>query len=179
MQLPDRTAEYQQRDLHAEGVWGHASKPRYGGVIFNERGEVLLREPLNHFDGYVWTFPKGAANPREHPADAATREVFEETGSHPRIVGHLESGFTGGRVGSTNFYYVTVTSTDQLDGSALRRNRETANVRWATHDEARQFISQTTNWGGKRPGPTDPRCRVCGIQPLDRCATLTVLCRSC
>src|SRR5580693_1755442 len=31
----------------------------YGGVLVNQNGEFLLREPTDHFDGYHWTFPKG------------------------------------------------------------------------------------------------------------------------
>jgi|SRR5579862_286815 len=149
MELPDRTAEYRQRDLQAEGIWVHASKPRYGGVVFNDGGEVLLREPLNHFTGYVWTFPKGAGDSGEDPAGTALREVFEETGCAPRIVGHLTEGFVGGVAGSTNFYYVMATDKDELDSEAVTRDHETESVRWASYDEARHLVSETTNPGGQ------------------------------
>ncbi|MGH9919477.1 MAG: hypothetical protein ACRD6W_11505, partial [Nitrososphaerales archaeon] len=59
VELTDRTGEYQALDLHETGIWPIASKSRYGGVVFNLAGAVLLREPKNHFDDYVWTFPKG------------------------------------------------------------------------------------------------------------------------
>ena len=36
----------------------------YGGVVINRQGKLLLREPLNHFEGYVWTFPKGSRSCR-------------------------------------------------------------------------------------------------------------------
>jgi 8-oxo-dGTP pyrophosphatase MutT (NUDIX family) len=147
---PDRTAEYRSRDLHEEGAWPPTSKPRYGGVVFNSRGEVLLREPLNHFDGYVWTFPKGAVNTGEHPVDTALREVFEETGSTPAIIGHLVQGFVGGVTGSTNFYYLMFANSDTLDTSAVLRNRETASVQWVSPDEARRLISLSTNTGGRK-----------------------------
>ena len=56
----------------------------YGGVVINDQGEILLREPRNHFDGYVWTFPKGRPEkeqrPGETPEETAFREVLEETG---------------------------------------------------------------------------------------------------
>lgn len=35
-------------------------KLAYGGVIVDTEGRVLLREPSDHFDGYVWTFSKAA-----------------------------------------------------------------------------------------------------------------------
>ena len=44
---PDRTTEYQWLDLRAEGNLT-ADHARYGLVVFNEDGQVLLREPANH-----------------------------------------------------------------------------------------------------------------------------------
>ncbi len=43
--LTDRTDEYRQRDLHGDGTWPAGPKPRYGGVVFNPAGRILLREP--------------------------------------------------------------------------------------------------------------------------------------
>ena len=37
----------------------------YGGVVIDVWGRLLLRTPTNHFDGYVWTFPKGRQAPGE------------------------------------------------------------------------------------------------------------------
>ncbi len=64
-------------------------KLRYGGVVVNEAGEVLLYEPLNHFGGYVWTFPKGTQEEGESPEQTALREVEEETGVRACIVGEV------------------------------------------------------------------------------------------
>lgn len=35
----------------------------YGGVVINDKRQVLLVEPLNHYGDYVWTFPKGRPDP--------------------------------------------------------------------------------------------------------------------
>ena len=62
----------------------------YGVVIFNAKGQVLLREPSGHFGGYVWTFAKGRPDAGESPAETAVREAFEETGyriAAPRKLG--------------------------------------------------------------------------------------------
>ncbi|WP_363318977.1 NUDIX hydrolase [Brevundimonas sp.] len=46
--------------------------------------EVLLVEPLNHFGGYGWTFPKGRPNPGENPAKAALGECSKRRDNRPR-----------------------------------------------------------------------------------------------
>lgn len=146
----DRTDEYRQRDLHAEGQWPSGSKRRYGGVIFDEQARVLLREPLNHFDGYHWTFPKGAPEPGEHPTGTSLREVFEETGHRPVIIGHVPGSFRGGTTGSTNYFYLMQTRAESTsDALAVRLNRETSDLNWATEDEASSLIKQSTNRGGR------------------------------
>ena len=40
---PDRSDEYRARDLFAEGEWPSSPDLRFGGVIFNGKGEVLYR----------------------------------------------------------------------------------------------------------------------------------------
>src|SRR5207302_1021090 len=53
-------------------------KMSYVGVIFDDHGRILMREPTNHFDGYVWSFPKGTWEKGELTAESALREVTEE-----------------------------------------------------------------------------------------------------
>jgi 8-oxo-dGTP pyrophosphatase MutT (NUDIX family) len=145
----DRTNEYRGRDLHAEGVWEMGSKPRYGMVAFNPNGEVLLREPANHFDGFVWTFYKGATDKNEHTVETALRETLEETGHRPVLIGHLDEGFRGGRTGSLNFYYLGFHTTGQVDRSAMDRNGETWSTAWVSVEEARDRIARSTNKAGR------------------------------
>ena len=97
--LENRVAEYRLRDLHAEGEWPKLPKRRYGGVTFNSMGEVLLREPLNHFDGYHWTFAKGKGDKDEHPVDTALhgdvggdRPQAENHRAHSRSVSGWKRG---------------------------------------------------------------------------------------
>ncbi len=47
------------------------------GAVFDDAGRVLLGRRA---DIGVWTLPGGIIDPAEQPADAAVREVFEETG---------------------------------------------------------------------------------------------------
>ena len=43
--------------------------------LFDDQGRILLGRDAE--TGH-WTLPGGAIDPNEHPADAATRECFEE-----------------------------------------------------------------------------------------------------
>jgi len=47
------------------------------GIVLDHEGRVLL---VRRADNGAWTLPGGIIEPAEQPADAAVREVFEETG---------------------------------------------------------------------------------------------------
>ena len=115
----------------------------YGGVVINADGKLLLREPKDHFDGYVWTFPKGKPEPGETEVEAALREVWEETG----VVGSIAKRIPGEFQGSTSktiYFLMTVErETGELDD-------ETQSTAWVTVDEAVRRIQQTTNPIGQK-----------------------------
>ncbi len=48
-----------------------------GGVVLDDSGRVLLQR---RSDTGRWTLPGGIVEPGEQPADAAVREIYEETG---------------------------------------------------------------------------------------------------
>jgi 8-oxo-dGTP pyrophosphatase MutT (NUDIX family) len=121
-------------------------KVAYGGVIFSKSGRVLLREVKNHFDGYVWTFPKGKAELGETPEETALRETYEETGARPLIIAPIAGDFVGGT--SINRYYLM--KAEEGDGGVTADDEETASICWVLPDEARRLISQTTNQVGKK-----------------------------
>lgn len=117
----------------------------YGGVLVNENGKFLLREPSNHFDGYHWTFPKGGLDhPEEHPVDVALREVAEETGRKGRVIEPLPGNYRGGTGGNTNFYVMR-----SYGNHPELMDDETRSTRWATYQQAKQLISRSTNPAGR------------------------------
>ena len=68
---------------------GHAllELPSVAVAVRDADGRLLLAK---HSAGGVWVLPGGAVDPEERPADAAVREVWEETGLRvvpDRIVG--------------------------------------------------------------------------------------------
>jgi len=146
-------AEYGKRDLHAEvGGWGpirpgEEHKHRYGIVIFNRRAQVLLREPANHFAEYVWQFAKGKSEKGEHSLETAMREVVEETGHFPTVVGFVPGGFRSGS-GTINHYYLGEDHMGLVEPKALAINGETSDLRWADPKMALQLLSMSPNKQG-------------------------------
>jgi 8-oxo-dGTP pyrophosphatase MutT (NUDIX family) len=65
--------------------------PAASAVVFNDQGQVLLQQ---RSDNGNWALPGGAIDPGEEPANAAIREVFEETGVSvlPERIICVESG---------------------------------------------------------------------------------------
>ena len=115
----------------------------YGGVLFDDHGRVLLREPTKHFDGYVWTFPKGRPDGAPSAEASALREVLEESGYHAQIIGRVPGRFAGGT--GQNVYFIM-----QPRGPAGQHDAETESVRWVSPDEAVEMIQQTTNAIGRK-----------------------------
>lgn len=114
----------------------------YGGVLINDRGEVLLREPTNHFGGFVWTFAKGKPEPGEAPGATALREVLEETGQAARIVAVIPAVFAG-TTSQTVFFLM------EPEGEPGAFSKETARVRWAREGAARRLIGRTRTSTGR------------------------------
>ncbi|HYR86572.1 MAG TPA: NUDIX domain-containing protein [Terriglobia bacterium] len=65
--------------------------PSAAVALFDEQSLLLLGR---HADGQRWVLPGGLVEPKELPADAAIREVWEETGLRVELTGIL--GVFGG-----------------------------------------------------------------------------------
>ena len=65
--------------------------PTVSVVLRDDRDRVLL---VRHVEGNVWTTPGGLVEPYEIPADAAVREMWEETGLYVRLT-HVIGVFGG------------------------------------------------------------------------------------
>lgn len=114
----------------------------YGGVLISDRGEVQLREPADHFGGYVWTFAKGRPDPGETPEQTALREVLEETGQAARITALIPRVFSGTTTSTVFFLMEPI-------GQPGPFSEETAAVRWADAEAARRLVAMTTTPTGR------------------------------
>lgn len=123
---------------------GRRSRKRsaYGGVVVDSEGRILLREPTDHYGGYVWTFPKGDAEEGEAPEQAALREVREEAGVAARVRAPIDEWFEGD-TSRTKFFLMDLVE-DVGD-----YGRETQSVRWVSLDEAASLIGQTRSQRGR------------------------------
>ena len=90
-------------------------KKAYGGVVINTEGRVLLREPMDHYKGDFWTFPKGKPEFGESPEQTALREVLEETGYRAEILAKIPGRFEGSRTSNEYFLMVPLEDTGHFD----------------------------------------------------------------
>jgi len=108
--------------------------PSACAVVIDDRGRVLLGRRT---DNAKWSLPAGAIDPCEQPADAAVREVFEETGVHIAVerlagVALREVTYPHGDV----CQYLTVWFRCRaIGGHAVVNDEESTAVGWYDPDE--------------------------------------------
>jgi ADP-ribose pyrophosphatase YjhB (NUDIX family) len=110
-----------------------------GGLVVDADGRILLIRARDLRDRPVWTLPKGTLAPGESSADAALREVREETGWRCEIVRELED----------------VTYWFQRDGRRVRKS-----VRW--------FLMRPLEQAGEHDHEVDEVAWVTRAEALDR-----------
>jgi 8-oxo-dGTP pyrophosphatase MutT (NUDIX family) len=133
MGMSDYVKQLREKVGHELLFW-----PSVACLIRDEDERILF---VRHVDGH-WTFPAGAMDPGERPAEAAAREVREEAGivvEPTRIVGVYGGGqaFQGVYSNGDEVAWITVLFEARiLSGTPAPSDDETAEVRWATPDEA-------------------------------------------
>jgi 8-oxo-dGTP pyrophosphatase MutT (NUDIX family) len=143
----DCSDDYRKRDLFAEGVWPLGHQRRFGAVVFDDRGCVLLREPRNHFAGYTWTFAKGKGSANEHPVDTARRVVADEFGIPEAviaIIGHVPGTYSGSSGGTNNYFFVA-----RAVSILPEPHGDTVTARWFSPAQAETMIGTTKDKGGR------------------------------
>ncbi|RSL30598.1 HAD-IIA family hydrolase [Salibacterium salarium] len=68
--------------IRPEYPWPESIKPGVAGIVFDEKGRVLL---MRRSDNGLWGIPSGHVEPAETVNQAITREIWEETGLEVRV----------------------------------------------------------------------------------------------
>ncbi len=119
-----------------------------GGVLVRRmRGRWWLAaiRPQGKPEG-VWALPKGLVDPGEQPAEAALREVHEETGCDGALEGKLGDvryvyTWSGERIFKIVSFYLLRWRRGRLGVIEPAMRREVAEARWLPLDEAPRLLA--------------------------------------
>jgi 8-oxo-dGTP pyrophosphatase MutT (NUDIX family) len=117
-----------------------------GGVVMGPDKRLLVVEVENLSGAHVWTFPKGHPEKDESDADAALREVHEETGWECRVVRPLtdvEYYFVKDRIRFHKVVRWFVMEPVKESGKPMEG--EILACRWADPADARKLLSYPTD----------------------------------
>ena len=111
--------------------------PSVSVVVRDDEGRILL---ARHAHQNVWAFPGGAIDPKEHPYDAAVREMKEEGGIEVEIVriisvhGGPEFSWTYDN-GDEVCYVIFALEARHIDGELTPDGEEVLEFRYFTPEE--------------------------------------------
>jgi 8-oxo-dGTP pyrophosphatase MutT (NUDIX family) len=136
-----------------------------GGILVRRiagRPHLAAIRPQGKAPG-TWALPKGNIDPGESPAEAAVREVREETGVHGRLdgkLGDVKYTYTrrGVRVFKVVSFYLLRAGRGRIGDIEEAMRVEVAEARWLPLDEAPRLLA----YGGERQMAVKARDRVGG-----------------
>jgi ADP-ribose pyrophosphatase YjhB (NUDIX family) len=133
--------DYAQRLRALVGGGELLQLPSVSIALRDAAGRVLL---ARHVEGNVWLLPGGSIEPGEVPADAAIREMLEETGLAVRLTGLV--GVFGGpqfvvryRNGDRTSYVMAVFEAALAGGTGAPDMKEVLELRFVNEQEARDL----------------------------------------
>lgn len=120
------------------------SRYAYGGIVFNQNQQVLMRSPSGHWGGYVWTFAKGGADRADRsPEETVTREVLEETGYTCSIIAAIPGEYESDTC-VTKYFLM------RPDVRTAHYDKETQEIKWVSVEQAFELIEMTKTPKGRK-----------------------------
>lgn len=104
-------------------------------IVVNDKNQILLTKRAAHLTrGSMWTVPGGFLDRDENVEEAASRELFEETGlvGKPKFLFRINDSPNRPKEDRQNVDFVFVF--DQVAGS-FQENDETTEIRWVDIDK--------------------------------------------
>lgn len=115
-----------------------------GGIVFNDKGEVLLiqNSPMKDHGVNYWGFPKGHIEGKESSGETALREVGEETGIEVEIVDKVgDSKYVYGKGEEKVFKIVIIYLMKYTGGKLIHQSSELLDAKWVEPEEALKILS--------------------------------------
>src|SRR3989344_6209301 len=127
---------------------GQKQEESFGAIPLTKRAGEWYVFLIQHKHGRYWGFPKGHAEPKETPQEAALRELKEETNlelvqylQQEPLIEQYRFTWEGRKVFKRVFYYVA-----EVKGEAILQKNEVQDGKWIPFREA---IDQITHPEGK------------------------------
>jgi len=139
-----------------------------GGVVLRRmRGGWYVAAICPGGKTNTWALPKGLVGPGESSAEAATREVAEETGLEATLVeklGDVRYVYTwdGERIFKVVSFFLFRRRSGRLGDVPAEHAHEVAGARWLPLDDAPRLLS----YGGERDMARRAAERIPGLDPL-------------
>ena len=117
------------------------AKPCVGVVVVDEGKVLLVERAIEPFKGY-WDIPGGFLDSDEHPADAARREMLEETGLLIEPIEVLDCWMDA--YGDEGFTTLNICYIARLAGGEPKAGSDATRIEWFPLDDLPEKIA--FNW---------------------------------